>query len=76
MRGCSALSATRSPRHKNKRHFPIDTLTSYVQRESRHIRDIQESIQETDAGDFASEAQAKVVYAQYGVRAGQASPCP
>ena len=44
----------------------IDALTNYVQSESWQIRDIQEGIEEADAGEFASDQQVKAVFAKYG----------
>ncbi len=51
---------------RTKSFLAIDALTNYVQSESWQIRDIQEGIQEADAGEFASHQQVKAVFAKYG----------
>jgi len=51
---------------RTKSFLAIDALTNYVQSESWQIRDIQEGIQEADAGEFASDQQVKAVFAKYG----------
>jgi len=51
---------------RTKSFLAIDALTNYVQSESWQIRDIQEGIQEADAGEFASDQQIKAVFAKYG----------
>jgi len=51
---------------RTKSFLAIDALTNYVQTESWHIRDIQDGIKEADAGEFASDKQAKAVFAKYG----------
>lgn len=51
---------------RSKSFLAIDALTNYVQSESWQIRDIQEGIQEADAGEFASDQQIKAVFAKYG----------
>ena len=51
---------------RTKSFLAIDALTNYVQNESWQIRDIQEGIQEADAGEFASDQQVKAVFAKYG----------
>jgi len=51
---------------RTKSFLAIDALTNYVQSESSQIRDIQEGIQEADAGEFASDQQVKAVFAKYG----------
>ena len=51
---------------RTKSFLAIDALTNYVQSESWQIRDIQEGIQEADAGEFVSDQQIKAVFAKYG----------
>jgi predicted transcriptional regulator len=51
---------------RTKSFLAIDALTNYVQSESWQIRDIQEGIKEADAGEFATDQQAKAVFAKYG----------
>jgi predicted transcriptional regulator len=51
---------------RTKSFLTIDALTSYVERESWQIRDIHEGIKEADAGEFATDAQVKGVFAKYG----------
>jgi len=51
---------------RTKSFLAIDALTNYVQSESWQIRDIQEGIEEADAGEFASDQQVKAVFAKYG----------
>ena len=51
---------------RSKSFLTIDALTNYVQSESWQIRDIQEGIQEADAGEFVSDQQIKAVFAKYG----------
>ena len=51
---------------RTKSYLTIDALTNYVQRESWQISDIYEGIQEADAGEFATDDQAKAVFAKYG----------
>jgi predicted transcriptional regulator len=51
---------------RTKSFLAIDALTNYVQSESWQIRDIQEGIEEADAGEFASDQQIKAVFAKYG----------
>jgi RHH-type rel operon transcriptional repressor/antitoxin RelB len=51
---------------RTKSYLAIDALTSYVERESWQIRDIQEGIREADAGEFATDEQVKAVFAKYG----------
>jgi predicted transcriptional regulator len=51
---------------RTKSFLAIDALTNYVQSESWQIRDIQEGMQEADAGEFASDQQVKAVFAKYG----------
>lgn len=50
---------------RTKSFLAIDALTNYVQRESWQIRDVHEGIVEADAGEFATDAQVKAVFAQY-----------
>ena len=51
---------------RSKSFLAIDALTNYVQSESWQIRDVQEGIQEADAGEFASDQEVKAVFAKYG----------
>jgi predicted transcriptional regulator len=51
---------------RTKSFLAIDALTNYVKNESWQILDIQEGIQEADAGDFATDKQVKEVFAKYG----------
>ena len=51
---------------RSKSFLTIDALTNYVQSESWQIRDVQEGIQEADAGEFASDQEVKAVFAKYG----------
>ena len=51
---------------RTKSFLAIDAPTNYVQHESWQIRDIQEGIEEADAGEFASDQQIKAVFAKYG----------
>lgn len=48
-----------------KSFLAVDALANYVQNESWHVRDIHAGIQEADAGDFASDADMKAVFAKY-----------
>jgi RHH-type rel operon transcriptional repressor/antitoxin RelB len=51
---------------RTKSFLAIDALTNYVQTESWQIRDIQDGIKEADASEFASDKQAKAVFAKFG----------
>ena len=51
---------------RTKSFLAIDALTNYVQNESWQIRDIDQGIQEADAGEFASAKQVNAVFAKYG----------
>ena len=51
---------------RTKSYLTTEALTSYVQRESWQIRDIQEGIQEADAGEFATDDQVNAVFTKYG----------
>lgn len=51
---------------RTKSFLTIDALTRYVQREAWQLRDIQQGIEEADAGEFATDAEVKAVFAKYG----------
>lgn len=52
---------------RTKRFLAVDALANCVQYESWHVRDIHAGLQEADAGDFASDAEVKAVFAKYDV---------
>ncbi len=51
---------------RTKSFLTIDALANYVERESWQIRDIHEGVKEADAGQFATDAEVKAVFAKYG----------
>jgi predicted transcriptional regulator len=51
---------------RTKSFLTIDALNAYVQREAWQLRDIQQGIEEADAGEFATDAEVKAVFAKHG----------
>lgn len=43
----------------------VEALRSYVEAESRQIRDIEQGIEEADRGEFATEGEVHAFFAKY-----------
>ena len=62
----SQLEALAAATTRSKSFLTIEALKSYLQSEAWQIQDIQEGIQEADAGQFASAEEVSTVFAKYG----------
>lgn len=51
---------------RTKSFLAIEALKGYVESESWQIRDIRASLEEADAGDFASPEEVNAVFAKHG----------
>ena len=54
---------------RSKSYLALDALREYLAREAWQVSDIQQAINEADAGDFASDEQVSSTLNKWGVNA-------
>ena len=62
----SQLEALAKATARTKSFLTLEALNAYVKSEAWQIRDVQEGIEEADAGQFASNEEVNAVFTKYG----------